>query len=106
MIVVLGLLWCNIVLSNHTTILKLPKDVVSGNKYHKNIRADGTFKKYGMQVVDKIAALKLHQSQIKSHNDENTWIYGIKGRAQYRGYQINCKFAEAFEIVKEINNFD
>ena len=33
--------------------LKLPKDVVSGNKYHKNIRANGTFKKYGMQVVDK-----------------------------------------------------
>jgi LmbE family N-acetylglucosaminyl deacetylase len=60
----------------------------------------------GEHIDNKIAALKLHQSQIKSHNDENTWVYGIKGRAQYRGYQINSKFAEAFEIVKEINNFD
>ena len=53
LIVVLGLLWCNIVLSNDTTILKLPKDVVSGNKYKKNQNAGDTFKKYGMQIVEK-----------------------------------------------------
>jgi LmbE family N-acetylglucosaminyl deacetylase len=57
-------------------------------------------------IDNKINALKFHSSQIKSHNDENIWIYGIKGRAQYRGYQINSKFAEAFQVVKAINNFD
>ena len=57
-------------------------------------------------IDNKITAIKLHSSQIKSHNEENIWIYGIKGRAQYRGYQINSKFAEAFQVVKAINSFD
>ena len=30
------------------------------------------------------------------------WIDAIVGRSNYRGYQINTKYAEAFEIVKTI----
>jgi glycosyltransferase involved in cell wall biosynthesis len=39
-------------------------------------------------------------SQVRVNNE--WWLYGIKGRAMYRGYQINVKYAEAFEVVKEI----
>jgi LmbE family N-acetylglucosaminyl deacetylase len=28
------------------------------------------------------------------------WIDSIIGRAAYRGYQLNCKYAESFEIVR------
>ncbi|MFH1836252.1 MAG: PIG-L family deacetylase [Methanobacteriota archaeon] len=52
-------------------------------------------------VIDKkIESVLSHKSQIDANGDN--WVYGIKGRAQYRGYQINTKFAEAFEVVKEI----
>jgi hypothetical protein len=28
------------------------------------------------------------------------WVDAVVGRALYRGYQINAKYAEAFEVVK------
>jgi len=56
------------------------------------------------QIDKKIDSLKEHASQMKNLNQENTWIYGVRGRAQYRGYQMGCKFAEAFEVIKEIKN--
>jgi LmbE family N-acetylglucosaminyl deacetylase len=28
------------------------------------------------------------------------WIDAIIGRAAYRGYQLNCKYAEAFEVIR------
>ena len=28
------------------------------------------------------------------------WIDAIVGRAAYRGYQLNCKYAEAFEVIR------
>lgn len=28
------------------------------------------------------------------------WIPAILGRCSYRGYQINSKYAEAFEVIK------
>ena len=52
-------------------------------------------------VVDtKINSVMAHKSQLKMNNE--WWLYGIKGRAMYRGYQISVKYAEAFEVVKEI----
>jgi LmbE family N-acetylglucosaminyl deacetylase len=52
-------------------------------------------------VIDvKINSILAHESQVNSNGD--WWLYGIKGRAMYRGYQINVKFAEAFEVIKEI----
>ena len=56
-------------------------------------------------IDQKINALKKHKTQLKNLHHENLWIYGVKGRAQYRGYQINSKFAEAFEVIKEIREF-
>ncbi len=51
-------------------------------------------------IETKINSVMAHKSQVKLNNE--WWLYGIRGRAMYRGYQINVKFAEAFEVVKEI----
>jgi len=51
-ILVLGLLWCNVGFADKYW-LSLPKDVVSGDKFGKASNLNNTFKKYGMQVVDK-----------------------------------------------------
>ena len=99
---------------SRATISALRKNTCSLYMYEETIPGGITpesfyaqmFIDIGDHIYNKINALKLHHSQIKSHNDENTWIYGIKGRAQYRGYQINSKFAEAFEVVKEVRNFN
>ncbi len=48
----------------------------------------------------KIASVRAHQSQHEVHGE--LWLQGVKGRAMYRGYQINVAYAEAFEVVKEI----
>ncbi len=53
------------------------------------------------EVIDtKIGAIMAHESQVGTNGE--WWLYGVKGRAMYRGYQINVKYAEAFEVVKEI----
>ena len=53
-------------------------------------------------IETKIEALRQHKTQITRLNPEETWIYGIKGRSQFRGYQINKKYAEAFQVIKNI----
>ena len=50
----------------------------------------------------KMNSLIQHGSQVGANNE--WWLYGIKGRAMYRGYQIHVNYAEAFEVVKEIKN--
>jgi len=50
-IFVLGLLWCNVGFAG--PILKLPNDVVSGNKFFKSMNSEGKFKDYGFKIVDK-----------------------------------------------------
>ena len=53
------------------------------------------------EVIDtKIDSITAHKSQVEINNE--WWLYGVKGRAMYRGYQINVKYAETFEVVKEI----
>ena len=53
------------------------------------------------EVIDtKIDSIMAHESQVGMNGE--WWLYGVKGRAMYRGYQINVKYAEAFEVVKEI----
>lgn len=52
-------------------------------------------------INEKIKSVNAHQSQIERNN--NWWLEGIRGRAMYRGNQINVAHAEAFEIIKQIN---
>jgi N-acetylglucosamine malate deacetylase 1 len=49
-------------------------------------------------IDTKTAALHCFQSQESRCGP--FWLDAIKGRAAYRGYQINCKFAECFEVIR------
>ncbi len=51
-------------------------------------------------IETKIKGVLTHDSQVKNFSEQ--WIKGIIGKATYRGFQINVKYAEAFEVVKEI----
>lgn len=48
----------------------------------------------------KIESVLAHKSQVQDFGEQ--WIQSIKARATYMGFRINAKYAEAFEIVKEI----
>ncbi len=49
----------------------------------------------------KIESIRAHESQYAHHGD--LWLQGVRGRASYRGFQINVAYAEAFEVIKEID---
>lgn len=51
-----------------------------------------------MELKEK--AVLAHDSQVQHFTEQ--WIQGIIARATYLGFQINVKYAEAFEVVKEI----
>lgn len=51
-------------------------------------------------IDKKIKSILAHTSQ-HSKNGE-WWLHGIQGRAMFRGYQINAKYAEAFQVVKRL----
>lgn len=51
----------------------------------------------------KIESIRAHASQHEVNGD--LWLQGVRGRASYRGFQINVEYAEAFEVIKEIEVF-
>lgn len=54
------------------------------------------------EIEEKLSSISAHKSQLVRNGDE--WINGVKGRAMYRGNQINVKYAEAFQVIKYICN--
>ena len=48
----------------------------------------------------KIKSVLAHESQVQNFSEQ--WIQGITARATFMGFQVNVKYAEAFEVVKEI----
>lgn len=49
----------------------------------------------------KMDALKCHKSQIEKFG--NGFLEAIEGRARYRGYEIGCKYAESYEVIRAVN---
>jgi len=49
----------------------------------------------------KMESIAMHKSQVRANGD--LWVQGVRGRAMYRGYQMNAEFAEAFEVVKAVD---
>lgn len=49
----------------------------------------------------KMASIANHKSQVRANGD--LWVQGVRGRAMYRGYQVNVEYAEAFEVVKAVD---
>jgi N-acetylglucosamine malate deacetylase 1 len=53
------------------------------------------------ETIDiKMAALACHETQLEMYGE--TWIEAIKGRAAFRGFQLGCRYAEAFQVVKDV----
>lgn len=48
----------------------------------------------------KIRGVSAHESQVQNYGER--WIQGIIARATYLGCRINTKYAEAFEVVREV----
>jgi len=48
----------------------------------------------------KMAALACYETQIEVYGE--TWAEAIKGRAAFRGFQLGCRYEEAFQIVKDV----
>jgi LmbE family N-acetylglucosaminyl deacetylase len=49
----------------------------------------------------KMESIAQHKSQVRANGD--LWVQGVRGRAMYRGYQVNAEYAEAFEVVKALD---
>ncbi len=49
----------------------------------------------------KMQSIAMHKSQVRANG--GLWVQGVRGRAMYRGYQMNTEYAEAFEVVKAID---
>ncbi len=60
---------------------------------------------YFVDITDtmevKIKSVRAHKSQLERFGED--WVEAIYGRAKLRGFQINVKYAEAFQIVKLIS---
>ena len=52
---------------------------------------------------DKIIAAECHKSQFKKYNNIGFNVKeNLKTLAKFRGIQANCKYAEAFQVVKQV----
>lgn len=51
-------------------------------------------------IETKIQSVLAHNSQVQNFSEQ--WIYGIRARATFMGFQVNVQYAEAFEVVKDI----
>lgn len=52
-------------------------------------------------IEQKLKAIEINESQFMP-NRGIEWLEAVKGRCAYRGYQIGVKYAESFEVIKEI----
>ena len=52
-------------------------------------------------IEDKIMSLKMHKSEYEKYG-KNYWTDAIKSRCLLRGYEINYKYAECFEVFREV----
>ena len=51
-------------------------------------------------IDNKMASLACYETQLERYGQE--WLEAIRGRAAHRGFQIGRRYAEAFEVVKEL----
>ena len=52
---------------------------------------------------EKLASIAAHETQV--HRNGIDWLDSVKARAKYRGFQINKTYAEAFEVIKFIEQY-
>ncbi|MHA1409171.1 MAG: PIG-L deacetylase family protein [Candidatus Odinarchaeia archaeon] len=63
--------------------------------------------RYYVDITDfldiKLRAVNCYKSEIRKYGSD--LIEGIESLARYRGIQCNCKYAEAFELVKSVRRY-
>ncbi len=52
-------------------------------------------------IDTKMACLEAYKTQLSRYGRE--WLEAIRGRAAHRGFQMGRRYAEAFEVVKELS---
>ena len=91
----------------------LTKSVISASRdtfdlymYETTIPGGITEQSYRSQLfVDISDFIEVKSSALKCFSSQQLrcgpiWIDAITGRAAYRGYQMNCKYAESFEVIR------
>jgi LmbE family N-acetylglucosaminyl deacetylase len=51
-------------------------------------------------IDSKMASLECYETQLERYGQG--WLEAIRGRAAHRGFQIGRRYAEAFEVVKDV----
>lgn len=51
-------------------------------------------------IDSKMASLACYETQLERYGPE--WLEAIRGRAAHRGFQIGGRYAEAFQVIKEL----
>ena len=51
-------------------------------------------------IDSKMASLECYETQVELYGQG--WLEAIRGRAAHRGFQIGRRYAEAFEVVKDL----
>jgi LmbE family N-acetylglucosaminyl deacetylase len=98
---------------SHQDHQALTKSVISGSRdttdlymYETTIPGGITEQSFRSQLfVDITDYIEPKKSSLNCFESQQArcgpiWIDAIVGRAAYRGYQLNCKYAEAFEIIR------
>jgi N-acetylglucosamine malate deacetylase 1 len=91
----------------------LTKSVISASRdtfdlymYETTIPGGITEQSFRSQLfVDISDFIEVKSSALKCFSSQQLrcgpiWIDAITGRAAYRGYQMNCKYAESFEVIR------
>ena len=53
----------------------------------------------------KIEAIKQHKSQVKKYG-EDVFINALEAKAVHRGYEVQCRYAECFEVLRLLGDFE
>jgi len=91
----------------------LTKSVISGSRditdlymYETTIPGGITEQAFRSQLfIDVTDYIDIKKKALKCFHSQQLrcgpiWIDAIIGRAAYRGYQLNCKYAESFEVIR------
>ena len=102
----------------HQDHARTTRSVLSAGRYVKNILMyepeypagrsyTGFHNQYYMDITStfniKMEALKQHKSQVKKYG--NSFLEAVEARAKHRGYEIQTKYAECFEIIRVLGEF-
>lgn len=103
----------------HQDHVRTTQSVMSAGRYVKNILMyepeypagrsyTGFRNQYYVDITStidiKMEAIRQHRSQVKKYG-EDLFLDATIAKARHRGYEIQCKYAECFEILRLVDSF-